>query len=341
MTVDFGVGLAPVEPLKKIIWLARKAEELGYEYFVHADQRFSGERDVFVTLTADALNTEKILLGPCVSDPYSRIPGMLATAIGSLDEVSGGRALLTLGAGGVGFKQLHLEREHPNTALREALVIVKGLLRGEEVTFSGKMFKVTRAKMNFECRKDIPVYIASRSPMNLELAGELADGCLLATYASPEQLEYAIARVEKGAKKGGRSLGDVKLIAWVYTSVSDESAKAISNVRPFVTQALINTSPEMYSTIFKGLKQDVASFLLKCREAGDMKAAHEDRRYLTDEVIRRFSVAGTPGECIEKVREIARVGVGTIWIRPFSAPYSESEHEKVIVPFAKKVISKV
>jgi len=62
--VRFGVGMAPVEPLKKVVATAKLAEELGFEYVVHADQRFAGEKDVFVTLAADALNTAKVKLGP-------------------------------------------------------------------------------------------------------------------------------------------------------------------------------------------------------------------------------------------------------------------------------------
>ena len=336
--VDFGVGLAPTEPLKKVAWIARTAEVLGFKYIVHADQRFRGEKDVFVTLTADALNTEKIMLGPCISDPYSRIPGMLATAIGSLDEVSGGRAILTLGVGGSGFEELHIAREHPNTAVKEAFHIIRGLLRGEEVTFKGKMFQVTKAKMNFECRKDIPMFIASRSPMNLELAGQVADGALLASYASEDQLRYAIKKVEAGARKSKRTLKDIKLIAWLYASISEDSSEAVANVRPFVTQALLNTSPEMYPVMFKGFKQDVASFILDCRRTGGKARANQDRKYLTDEVIRRFSVAGTSEECIEKLRGVAKLGIDTIWLRPFSAPFSESNHEKVIIPFADKVL---
>jgi 5,10-methylenetetrahydromethanopterin reductase len=339
--VDFGVGLAPTEPLKKVAWIARTAELLGFKYVVHADQRFSGEKDVFVTLTADALNTEKVMLGPCISDPYSRIPGMLATAIATLDEISGGRALLTLGVGGSGFDELHISKIHPNTAVREAFQIIRGLLRGEVVTFTGKMFEVTGAKLGFSARKDIPMFIASRSPMNLELAGEIADGALLASYASEEQLEYAIKKVASGATKAGRRLSDVKLIAWLYASISERSSEAVDNVRPFVTQALLNTSVEMYPIMFEGLKQDVASFLLDCRKSGGSAArerANADRKYLTDEVIRRFSVAGTPEECIEKLRGVAKLGIETIWLRPFSAPFSESNHEKVIIPFAEKVL---
>jgi 5,10-methylenetetrahydromethanopterin reductase len=203
------------------------------------------------------------------------------------------------------------------------------------------MFNVTKAKLNFPCRRDIPMFIASRSPLNLELGGELADGVLLASYASTQQLRYAIEQVEKGARKANRTLRDLKLIAWVYTSVSEDSKQALDNVRPFVTQALINTSPEMYEKMFEGFRPEVRKFIEACKASGDLSKANQDRKFLTDEVIKRFSLAGTPEECVEKVRSISSLGVDTIWIRPFSAPFSEREHEKVIIPFADSVMPRV
>jgi len=338
--VRFGVGMAPVEPLKKVVATAKLAEELGFEYVVHADQRFAGEKDVFVTLAADALNTAKVKLGPCVSDPFSRIPALLAVAIASLDELSGGRAVLGLGAGGSGFAQMHLERKHVTQALRETIVLIKVLLAGNLVNHDGELFKLTDAQLKFEARRDVPIYLATRSPMNLELAGELADGALIATYVSKDQLQFAVDRVRAGAEKAGRKLEDVKLISWVYTSISDDGRQAVENVRYFVTQAIINTSPEAYPTILAGFHPDLPAFLSKCRDSGreGIEAAYKDRTYMTDEVIKRFSVAGTADDCIAKIKEISSFGIDDIWLRCFSAPRSEIEHEKVIVPFAEKVM---
>jgi 5,10-methylenetetrahydromethanopterin reductase len=332
--------MAPVEPLKKIASMARLAEELGFEYFVHADQRFNGEKDVFVTLASDALNTRTIKLGPCVSDPFTRIPAMLAVAIASLDELSGGRAVLALGAGGSGFAQMHLERKHVNQALRETIVMVRSLLGGGVVDFQGKVFKLTGAQLRSEARADLPIFIATRSPMNLELAGELADGAIIASYASKEQLKFAIERVRVGAEKAGRTLKDVKLISWVYTSISDDGQQAVENVRPFVTQALVNTSPEAYPAILAGFDEELPRSLSKWREMGrdGLELAYRDRTFLTDEVIKRFSVAGTADDCMKKIREITALGINDIWLRCFSAPRSEIGHEKVIVPFAEKVM---
>jgi len=332
--------MAPVEPLKKVVATAKLAEELGFEYVVHADQRFAGEKDVFVTLAADALNTRRVKLGPCVSDPFTRIPAMLAVAIASLDELSGGRAVLGLGAGGSGFAQMHLERKHVNQALRETIVMIRALLAGDSVTHDGQLFKLTDAQLRFDTRRDIPMYLATRSPMNLELAGELADGALIATYVSKEQLKFAVERVKAGAAKAGRKLEDVMLISWVYTSISDDGQQAVENVRWFVTQAIINTSPEAYPEILRGFHPELPAFLSRCREGGrpGIEAAYKDRIYMTDDVIKRFSVAGTAEDCIAKIREINSFGIDDIWLRCFSAPRSEIEHEKVMVPFAEKVM---
>ena len=338
--VKFGMGMAPVESLHKVMKTAKLAEDLGFEYFGQADQRFRGEKDAFVALSADAMSTNTITLGPCVSDPYSRIPAMLAVAIASLDELSGGRAVLSLGAGGSGFAEMHLERTQVNRALRECVNIVRSLLAGETVTVDGRLFRLTDANLGFSTRPEIPIYIATRSPKNLELAGEIADGAIIATYVSKEQLTFAMERVRAGAERAGRSYEEVKIISWVYTSISDDGRQAVENVRPFVTQALVNTSPDAYPTILGGFSDDLPQFLNRCRELGKegLERAYADRLYLTDDVIKRFSLAGTADDCIEKIREITQLGINDIWLRCFSAPRAEVDHEKVIIPFAEHVM---
>jgi len=108
----------------------------------------------------------------------------------------------------------------------------------------------------------------------------------------------------------------------------------------FVTQAIINTAPEAYPTILAGFHPDLPAFLSKCRDGGreGIEAAYKDRTYMTEDVIKRFSVAGTAEDCVAKIKEISSFGIDDIWLRCFSAPRSEIEHEKVIVPFAEKVM---
>ena len=99
MTVPLSVNLMPTGAIGDVVELAALAEQLGcrrcwvYDEGVHT-------RDVYVTLAAIATATDRIGLGPGITNPYVRHPGATASAVASLDELSGGRAFVGLGAGG-------------------------------------------------------------------------------------------------------------------------------------------------------------------------------------------------------------------------------------------------
>src|SRR5262249_38362456 len=96
MPLTTGVLLLPTYPADRLVELARRAERLGYDYLWLADERFF--REVYASLTLCALRTERLKLGPCVTDPYSRHPALTAMAIATLDEISRHRAVLAIGA---------------------------------------------------------------------------------------------------------------------------------------------------------------------------------------------------------------------------------------------------
>src|SRR5262245_9801715 len=147
MPPSLGVLLNAEYPLPELVQLARLAEELDYRDFWYTDVRFL--RDCWVSLAAVALATERIRLGPGVTDPYTRHPALTASAIATLDELSRGRALLGLGIGGYGFGQIGLEGRLPVAAMRETVEVVRRLLRGEEVSLEGKVVTVRRGRLEF------------------------------------------------------------------------------------------------------------------------------------------------------------------------------------------------
>ena len=341
----FGLGMAPVDPVRKIATqVARLAEDLGYEWFGCADQRGGGEHDANIVLTSAAWNTKKINIGPIITDPYVRHPALTARAIASLDELTNGRAFLTLGVGGSEFEKLGIKCVSPNLALREAIIITKKLFSGKTVNFEGRIFKCVDHRLNWERgwnprpRPDIPIFIASRSPMNLQLAGELADGVVIASYASEENIKYALEFVKKGARKANRTLKDLKLISWLYTSISKDRKRALENVKPFTINAMFNTAPEMYEKF--GISDRIVEYFQECRSKKirpDMKIIDKIMSY---DDLSKFSMAGTIEDCIKKVEEIQNLGIENIWIRSFAAPSSSINVEKVIKPFGKKIIPK-
>ena len=137
---------AEYEP-NELIQLGRLAEDLGYCHLWYTDIRLF--RECFIGLAALAGNTSRIALGPGVTDPYSRHPAVTAATMATLDELTGGRAVLGLGLGGTSFKELGITVSKPLTALREAVDVIRRLWRGEEVTVQGKIVSVGGGRLQF------------------------------------------------------------------------------------------------------------------------------------------------------------------------------------------------
>ena len=112
--VTFGMGMAPVESLAKVTATARLAESLGFKYFGHADQRFQGEKDAFLALAADAMATCTITLVHACPIHTLAVPGCSQSRRRRSTSCLAGGPFLALGAGGSGFAEMHLERQHVN-----------------------------------------------------------------------------------------------------------------------------------------------------------------------------------------------------------------------------------
>src|ERR1044072_3179833 len=91
-------------PIDRMVERVKLAEATGFDKVWMADERFY--REVYSCLSIFAVNTQRVKLGPCVTDPYVRHPALTAMAIATLDEISGRRAVLALGAGISGFGEL-------------------------------------------------------------------------------------------------------------------------------------------------------------------------------------------------------------------------------------------
>jgi len=131
--------------IRAMVERARLAEAVGYGTVWLADERFYHE--VYSCLTHLAARTSKVLLGPCVTDPFSRHPALTAMAIATLDEISGQRAILGIGAGISGFSELGINRRKPARAIREMIQVICALLQGESVDFHGEVIELHQGSL--------------------------------------------------------------------------------------------------------------------------------------------------------------------------------------------------
>ena len=171
----------------RLVDRATLAEANGYTAVWLADERFY--REVYTCLGQIAAHTAKVLVGPCVTDPYARHPALTAMAIATLDEISCGRAILGIGAGISGFAELQIDRRKPARAMREAIALIRALLGGETVDFHGEVVALNRGRLSFPVlRALIPIYVASNGPVGQRMAAETADGVIVQACASVEEV---------------------------------------------------------------------------------------------------------------------------------------------------------
>lgn len=288
-TVALSVNLMPDAPVGEIVELAVLAEDLGCSRCWVYDEGLV-TRDVYVTLTAIASATSNIKLGPGITNPYVRHPAATATAIASLDELSGGRAFLGLGAGGaLTLDPLAIDRSRPLTAVRDMVAALRRLFAGETVTHDGAAFSFHDARLSF-ARPDIDILLAGRGPRMTELGGQIADGFFL-SYIHKELLgEHARALRSAAADRPFH-------ISYATMIATDESQ--LDEARTHLTYRLADSPPEVKERI--GMTAADTDAIRAALRAGGPEAA---RKHVRPEWVESFVISGTPAECAAELSSL-------------------------------------
>lgn len=300
---------------------ARICEAGGMDSFWVADQRWM--RDAFVSLTDIAARTERLLVGTRVTDPYVRHPGLTAAAIASLDEASGGRAILGIGAGGSGFAQMGIERPRPAVAVREAIEVIRRLWTGEEFEYHGRIVRWNRGGLEFRCRPDIPVVIAARGPMLLRLAGEVADAAIVASGVSPGGVGWARERIADGERRAGRPEGSTELMHMTYITIDDDRMAARQMVKKGIVGAVSGSHPTYDFLTANGLEVPPALYAYLDTGARDPSRILE---LIPDSFVDKLAIAGTVDECADQLGALVEAGIDHPLLSPIpSQPRGELE----------------
>jgi 5,10-methylenetetrahydromethanopterin reductase len=309
------LGDAPVQVMSE---RARLAEAVGYDVVWVADERFY--REVYSCLTHFAGHTSKVLLGPCVTDPFSRHPALTAMAIATLDEVSGGRAILGIGAGISGFAELGIHRRKPARAIGEMIEVIRALLRGGSVDFHGEVIKLDQGRLNFTPhRSAIPIYVASNGPLGQRVAGAVADGAIMEACASVEEARAFSGRITANASEAGRDPKSVLNIARLNTCVAENGHAARAAVRPLVARYLGAGRLRSRTLEAQGLAlpADALEAVAGVPYAAGVAPYLPLLPLITDRHVDALTLAGTIEEVVDHVVALIRAGIDGIIVRPF------------------------
>ena len=280
----------PEAPVADIVELAVLAEGLGYDRCWVYDEGLA-TRDVYVTLTAIALATGRMELGPGITNAYTRHPATTAAALASLDELSHGRAFLGVGAGGsLTLGPLGVDRAKPLAAVRDLITMCRGLFSGRPVTSQSSVGSLTNASLGFG-RSDIPIWLAGRGPKMLALGGEIADGVML-DFLHHDVIDDALRLVRSGAER----TGNTPRICYSTLVVTDDDT--LDMVRPHMTYRLVDSQPEVRERIGLGESDRLA---IRDAMADGLEAAG---LLVKDEWVLPFVIAGSSTACAEQIRDL-------------------------------------
>jgi 5,10-methylenetetrahydromethanopterin reductase len=314
---SFGVLLNAEYPAQELIRLGILAEQLGYRDFWYTDVRLL--RECYIGLASVALHTERIRLGTGVTDPYSRHPAITAASIATLDELASGRVLLGLGLGGAGFRELGIARTLPVAALREAIDVIRRLLRGEQVTMAGKVVSLTEARLNFSpIRSQVPIYIATQGAGISRLAGAVADGVLIANTVSATAVDFYLHQIAAGAAKAGRAAHDIEVNLRWEVCISEDEAAAMQVMRHRLAARLVAGYPRWDFLEILGVSApDVFTEIAARKDPSLLDAAAEA---LPIEVVDASMLAGRPARIAARIAPLLRPEISGMAIRPHACP---------------------
>ncbi|MDH3753400.1 MAG: LLM class flavin-dependent oxidoreductase [Acidimicrobiia bacterium] len=296
-------------PTDDVIAVAVEAERLGYDYCMVADEGF--HPDVYACLGVIARETERITLG-VMTNGYTRHPAVTATALATVNDLSGGRVVVTMLAGGsMVLHPMGIERRRPYRVVADTVEAMRRLWSGDEVSWRGETCSLDRARLG-PGPQTIPVWIASRGPKLLGLAGRSADGVV---FTVKPDLGAAIELVDDAAGAAGR-----RPPARMYLGRICYTPELLEGQRRTLSFVLMDSPRRVLHSL--GLDDHDADIVEAASRANDPELVDP---LVSDELLRRYQVAGTPEECAVEVATLARQhGLDAVLIDALSADLDEN-----------------
>jgi probable F420-dependent oxidoreductase len=302
--MKFGITLKPDHAYSRSVGLAKRAEANGFSYGWLFDSHVLW-RDPYPLLTLIGTETTDMRLGTCVTNPATRDITVTASALATLNEITGGRMDLGIGRGDSARRVMG---KKPTTVayMEECCRIVRSLTAGEKVTLDG-----TEIQLEWASHGPVPIWVAGYGPMALAAAGRVADGIIL-QLADPDIIRWCIGFVRAAAEEAGRNPDDIEIMAAAPAYVSDDLALARDKVRWF--PALV--SNHVVDLINKYPKDDLPEALWKYvenREGYDYhhhaEVGSDNARFVSDEITDQFAIVGPPSAHHERLEQLRDAGV--------------------------------
>ncbi|GAC1330416.1 MAG: 5,10-methylenetetrahydromethanopterin reductase [Beijerinckiaceae bacterium] len=279
-----------------VLQLAERAERYSYDMIGIADTP-GNAMDPWVSAALVAQATKRVDISICVTNLITRDPAVSAAAAASLDQISGGRAVLGIGAGHSGTKNLGRGTSSAKE-MAEGVAFLKQLLRGEPATLNGATSHLPWVD------RPVRVFLAASHPLGLAAAGRTADGVFLNFGLSAENIRHSEAIVHEAIASAKRRTEDV--VIWQVAALDcakdgDLARSKVGAMLAFLAGYVIGEK----NLDKRGVPEHLREPLLELRRRYSTRPGEADIKLvrglgLFDYLSSRLSICGTPDECLRQ-----------------------------------------
>jgi probable F420-dependent oxidoreductase len=302
--LDFGVTFMADPPVSEVVGRAVLAEQSGFSHIWLWDSHVLWQ-EVYPIFTLMADRTSSIHIGPCVTNPITRDPTVTAAAMATLNEISGGRMEMGIGRGDSAQRVLG-RTPVPVADLERACRTIRDLTEGREIDLDG-----TAVQLKWSEGRRLPIWVAAYGPQALRCAGRVADG-LVMQLADPYIIEWSLRYLREGAEEAGRDPAGIKVMAAAPAYLSEDLSHAREQVRWFpalVSNHVVDLVKRYHETELPAELTDYIAARERYDYAHHGRAGSDNAGFVTDDVVDRFCVLGTPEQVRVKLADLQGLGV--------------------------------
>lgn len=322
--------------------IAGMADEHEYEFVTMGDTQ-ALLREVYSTLAIAGDRTSSIDVGPLVTNPVTRHPVVIASAICTLNEITGGRAMLGISTGDSSVFTLG-KRPAKLAEMERAVTAIRHLVHGEEAELEDATVRLQWLTEQNQ-PEAVPIFWAAEGPKSQRLAGRLADAVLMGGGITPKVIRNQVENVKEGAREAGRDFDDIDIWVVSRNNVANDRQEALEQLKPALA-GMANHSLR-YTLKDKAIPEDYKDRIQTLKEQYDshqhQKTEHSsnveliESLDLTEFIADRYAIVGEPDDCVAKIETIAEVdAVDGIYL---STPTNRSR--EVLQTMATEVIPRV
>jgi probable F420-dependent oxidoreductase len=303
--VDIGVTFQTDPPADRVVALTARAEQLGFSHAWTFDSHILWQ-EPYVIQTRMLAATERIVVGPFVTNPATRDPTVTASVFATLNDMFGNRTICGMGRGDSARRVLGRKP----TTLAEcetAMHVIKALAEGRAIETPAGEVRIPWVR---DGRLDI--WFAAYGPKALALTGRKADGYIL-QLADPVILRWTVEHVRAAAKEAGRDPDSIAICVAAPAYLGDDLDHAREQCRWFGGMVGNHVADLVRRYGQDGEIPHALTDYIRAREGYDYvhhgRAGNPDTEFVPDEIVDRFCVLGTAADHVAKLRELEALGV--------------------------------